>query len=566
MPDTPVAGPFERAIALHKEGVVALQAGRLADGVDIVRQAIAIQANIPALHYTLAIGLHALGRHDEALASYDATIALQPDFADAHNHRGIVLRALHRIDDAIASHDRAIALRPDFADAFYQKGITLLLVRRHADAVASFDQTISLKPDFADALNNRGGALLVLQRPEDALADFDRAIVLNPQSFEAHGNRGSALRELGRPDDALASFNIALTLAPNHATGQFNRGNTLAALGRHHDAIASYNAAIAQQPHHALAQFRKACSLLSLGRFRDGWRQFEWRKRIEPSLSDLPLRQPVWLGNEPLAGRTLLVRAEGGFGDVIQFCRYLPLLATDAHIVLGVHPPLLRLLRSLRAPLTLVGPSDTLPPFDLHCPMLSLPLACDTTLATIPAELPYLRGDPSDAEPWRRRLNDLPGLRIGLCWAGGPTPALPVFQHSDRGMDRRRSITLARYAPLFAVPGVSVVSLQKGEAAAQTPGRAIHDWTAELTDFADTAALIEALDLVITVDTAVAHLAGALGKPVWILNRFDACWRWLTERTDSPWYPTARLFRQPAPGDWDSVIAEVAQALGQLVA
>lgn len=272
------------------------------------------------------------------------------------------------------------------------------------------------------------------------------------------------------------------------------------------------------------------------------------------------------MGETPLAGRTLLVHAEQGFGDTLQFCRYLTLLPAEARVLVAVQAPLIRLLRTLPRAVTLLHQGDVLPAIDLHCPLMSLPLAVGTTLETIPAAVPYLSAEPEAVAAWRRRLAPLPGWRVGLCWAGDPRPHLP----GAHAVDRRRSLSLAAFAPLASVPGVTFVSLQKGPPAAQAvappPGLTLHDWTGELEDFADTAALVAALDLVITADTSVAHLAGALGKKVWILNRFDACWRWLMERTDSPWYPTARLFTQTVPGDWDSVIAAVTQALSDLLA
>jgi hypothetical protein len=271
--------------------------------------------------------------------------------------------------------------------------------------------------------------------------------------------------------------------------------------------------------------------------------------------------RPPWLGAEELTGKTVLLHAEQGFGDTLQFCRYAALVAArGARVVLRVTRPLAGLLATLDGGTEVISDGDSVPAFDLHCPLMSLPLAFGTTLETIPPPARLLPPADHVAE-WRRRLAALAGPRVGLCWAGDPRRNDPTA----RATDRRRSITLAHYGPLGGIAGPSFVSLQKGEAAAQTAappgGLLVHDWTDELDDFADTAALIEALDLVITVDTAVAHLAGTLGKPVWILSRCDGCWRWLTDRDDSPWYPSARLFRQPAPGDWDAVISRVVAAL-----
>ena len=275
---------------------------------------------------------------------------------------------------------------------------------------------------------------------------------------------------------------------------------------------------------------------------------------------------PQWRG-EDLADKTIFLHSEQGYGDTIQFLRYVPLLASrGGRVILEVPPSLGRLAEQLQGAAQVFASGAVTPAADFFCPLLSLPRAFGTTVATIPGEVPYLAADRAAVAAWRRRLADLEGLRVGLVWAGNPRPNQPGANR----IDRRRSVTLGHFANLAEVPGVSFVSLQKGQAASQTrsppPGLLVHDWTDELTDFADTAALIEALDLVISVDTSVVHLAGALGKPTWLLNRFDTCWRWLLNRDDSPWYPTLRQFRQPSPGDWNSVICGVRDALQRLAA
>jgi hypothetical protein len=297
------------------------------------------------------------------------------------------------------------------------------------------------------------------------------------------------------------------------------------------------------------------------GEYAEGWREFEWRWR-GGTAEEIKLRgfaEPQWQG-EDVAGKTLLLHAEQGFGDTLQFCRYASLVGATARVILEVQPPLVRLCSGLAGVARVVARGEPPPAFDLHCPLMSLPLAVGTTLDTIPSGVPYLAADPELVVGWRERLAGLDGLRVGLVWAGSlrPEPELSAI-------DRRRSITLAMMASLGEASGVSFISLQKGEPAAQSAnaalGLALHDFTANLQDFADTAALIEALDLVISVDTSVAHLAGALGKPIWLLNRFDTCWRWLLNRDDSPWYPQLRQFRQPSPGDWNSVMRAVRDAL-----
>jgi tetratricopeptide (TPR) repeat protein len=517
--------------ALHLAGVLALQTGRPAEGVELIGTALRLNVGSAAVHCDLAAGLRALQRPAEALASYDRAIALQPRHAEAHHYRGAVLTQLGRHAEALASYDRAVALRPHYAEAYSNRGVILANLQRQAEALASFDRAIAARPDYARAHYNRAKLLAELLQPEAALASYDRAVALRRDDPEAWCNRGVVLAWLQRHVAALASFDQAITLRGDYAAAHWNQANCW----------------------------------LALGRFDRGWQLFEWRKKLPIPLGNRAFPQPVWSGAEDLAGKTLFIHWEGGFGDTLHFCRYAGVAAArGARVVLSVQDPLRRLLRTLGAGVEVIG-SDAQPDaFDYHCPMMSLPLALGTTLETIPSAPRYLAADAAAVAAWRGRLAGLGGLRVGLCWAGNALGG----NRAARMLDRRRAIPLAQLAPLAGVAGVQFVSLQKGDGAAQAAalpaGMALHDWTEELNDFADTAALIEALDLVITVDTSVAHVAGALGKPVWILNRFDGCWRWLLERDDSPWYPSARLFRQPAQGDWDGVIVAVVAALRAL--
>ena len=510
--------------------------------------------------------LAGLRRHEDALASFDRAIALRPDHAEPYYNRARLLAGLQRQEEALASYDRAIALRPDYAEAHYNRANVLAGLRRHADALAGYDRAIALKPDHAEAYANRGHVLADLRRYAEALASHDRAIALKPDYADAYVNRGVVLARLQRHAEALANVDRAIALQPDDAEAYFNRGRLLADLQRQQEALVSYDRAIALRGDYAEAHWNQSHCLLALGRFDRGWRLFEWRNKLDTPGGTRAFARPVWLGEASIAGKTLFIHWEQGLGDTLQFCRYATLAqALGARVVMAVQDPLRKLLGTLGPDTEIIGGNDAPVEFDCHCPMNSLPLAFGTTVETIPRATPYLAADPAAVAAWRERLAGLVGLRVGLCWAGSPRHDQPAGQ----AIDRRRSIALVQYAPLGAVTGANFVSLQKGTAAAQAAappeGLSIHDRTDELHDFADTAALIEALDLVITVDTSVAHLAGALGKPVWILNRFDACWRWLSERDDSPWYPSARLWHQQRPEDWDSVIAEVAAALHDLV-
>jgi tetratricopeptide (TPR) repeat protein len=506
-------------------------------------------------------------RLDEAVASFERAVAVEPGFAEAWIGRGIVLFYLGRLEEAVASYDRVLALRPD-AEAFNNRALALYTLDRFDEAVASYDQALALKPD-AQAFNIRGMALHKLRRFEEAVASYDRALALKPGYAEVFNSRAAALAKLGRHDRALESIDQAIALEAGSAEICLIVGVDLHNCGRFDDALACYDRALALKPDYADAHFHRALILLSSGDFARGFEDYRWRFRIEderrrPSRPE-GITCPDWEG-EPLAGKRLVVFVEQGFGDALQFVRYVPMAtARGARVTLFAPAALLTL---LRASLPGVEVTDTLPGnavFDYQAPMLDLPRLFGTTLDTVPAQVPYLLADHAAAEAWAQRLAALPATRpgltrpelnVGLVWAG--SSRLP-------DIDARRSLKLAQLAPLADMPGIRFVSLQIGEPAAEakapSAGLQLIDWTSEIRNYADTAALIAGLDLVITVDTSVAHLAGGLGKPVWILSRFDGCWRWLMGREDSPWYPTARLFHQPVLGDWDSVIAQAATAL-----
>ena len=404
-------------------------------------------------------------------------------------------------------------------------------------------------------------ALARLGRPQEGLSAIDQALALRPDYIDAFNEKGSILQQLGEWEAAIACHDRAIMLAPDHPLAHNNRGNALHLAGQLDRAIADYDHAIALKPDYAWARLNKSVALLARGDFATGWAEFEYRLK-NPADRERNAAFVQMVRDGRLSGRTVLLEAEQGYGDALQFCRYATMVAgAGALVVLRVRHPLLRLLSRLNGPTRVIPQEWHAPELELGCGLLSLPLAFDTTLQTIPCDVPYLRAEPEAVERWRERLDGFGGLRVGLVWSGDPR----AWNAGAHAIDGRRSITLDHFAPLAEIPGLLLISLQKGERAGQarTPprGMAIHDWTAELDDFADTAALIEALDLVISVDTSVAHLAGALAKPVWLLSRFDACWRWMRDRDDSPWYPTMRIFRQPRPGDWGSVMRHVTAAL-----
>lgn len=517
--------------ALQLLGSLALQAGRVQEGIEFLKKALAINAKQAPLHSNLAYALNALQRFDEALASADRALALQSGFPDALNNRGNA-----------------------------QAGLNLPL-----EALNSFDRALALAPDFAPAWNNRACVLRDLGRAADALASCDHALALQPGYPDAWSNRGNALSDLNQPHEARASYQRALELAPAFADAWNNLGLTQVDLNEHAQALHSYERALTVNPAAAETHWNRSLCLLQLGQLEAGWAEYEWRwERSRIKASRRTFAQPLWLGNFSIDGKTILLHAEQGLGDTLQFCRYAKTVSKlGAKVVLEVPRELMRLMSTLDGVNQLIEAGHALPPFDCHCPLLSLPLACKTDLASIPSKTPYLFADPQASREWHERIA-APAqkcLNVGLVWAGGNRPHVAELRKNDA----RRSITFERLAPILDVPNVRFFSLQKGPAARQLQHDDSHldviDYTEELDDFADTAALVANLDLVISVDTSTAHLAGALDKPVWILNRFDTCWRWMLERTDTPWYAQAKLFRQPALGDWDSVIRNVRDAL-----
>jgi len=497
--------------------------------------------------------LHDRGALAVALDCYDRSLAEAPDDAETHARRGLVLRDLKRFDEAFAAYDRALALKPDFIDAVVARGNVFYQMGRFDEALAEYDRALVMQPDFAYGLNNRGNALHALGRHGEALTSYQQALTFDPDYVEAYNNRGNALVELNRLDEALVDYDAAIAGKP-FASALVNRGSALRYLGRIDQAMASFDRAIALEPNMPEAHWNKALLCLTLGDYERGFEGYEWRWRGATELMPRGFSQPQWRG-EDLAGKTIFLHAEQGFGDSIQMLRYLPQVKVKAaHVVLELPDPLMPLLGPMAEGVTVLNRGAALPPFDVHCPLMSLPLAFGTRLDTVPAHIPYLRVPAERLEMWRTRLPRGDKPRIGLVWSGKPS-------HKN---DHNRSIPLAKLAPLIAIPGVSFVSLQREYRDADLPTLAqlnLERIDEALNDFADTAAALEQCDLVIAVDTAVAHLAGSLGRPLWVLLSHIQDWRWLHDRADSPWYPSARLFRQPRDGNWDGVIATLAREL-----
>jgi tetratricopeptide (TPR) repeat protein len=545
--------------ALVSLGGAQLALRRAAAALASFETALALKPQDVDSHHGRGLALMQLQRTEAALASFERALALAPESAELANSRGNALRRLRRLPEALASFETALALQPQLAAAHNNKGLCLQELGRHHEARESYQRAVSLQPQFAEAYGNLATVQCELGEPAAALASSARALGLQPGLRGVRGNLGNALRDLGRPAEALTEYEAALRESPDAALAWCNRGNALLDLGRFDEADASYERAVALDPHHAQAWFNRSLSLLLRGDFVRGLPLYEWRKRL-PQASAPPRAAPEWDGSAPLAGRTLLVYADQALGDTLQFCRYARLAAArGALVILRVQPQLTALLASLDPAIRVIAPDAELPRCDYQCALSSLPLACGTTLETLPAAVPYLSAEPPRAAAWGEWLGAT-GFRVGIAWQG-----------SRNRIDIGRSVPLAMFAPLVAIPGVRLVSLQKGEAtaAAGVPGGPALELPGEGFDagpqaFLDSAALIERLDLVITCDTALAHLAGALGRPVWVALKSVPDWRWLLDRADSPWYPGMRLFRQPSAGDWQSVFATIGREVAVL--
>jgi tetratricopeptide (TPR) repeat protein len=548
--------------ALHLSGMVKHQLGQPIEALHFV--AAALKAN-PGSAEALAnygVILEALERYEEALASYDRVLAMPAGDASLYYNRGNALKQLERYPEALASYDRAIALAPDLAVAHHGRGIVLALLDRHQEALASFDRVIGAGvagPQTAAAWLDRAKALTRLKRFDEALASYDEGLRRQPQRTDASVSRAAVLAELGRYEEALTDLTQALCQEPNSFDAHLTLGNVYSGLTRMDEAVASYAAAESLRPGNPDANFNEALARLCVGDFGEGWRKYEYRlKQKERTGTQRSFPRPAWRGGEDLHGKTIALIAEQGMGDAIQFVRYAPLVAAlGAKVLLGIHRPLVPLMETVQGVSQVIPDGGAFSDFDVYCPLLSLPLACGTELATIPAKIPYIRPDEQRITKWRPRLPLSGRLRVGICWAGNGA-------HLG---DHRRSMPLEQFAAILSVSGIDFVSLQKDVSAAQSAILRDHGVTQlgqEFSDFADTAAVMAQLDLVISVDTSIAHLAGAMAKAVAVLVAFSPDWRWMLDRTDSPWYPTMRLFRQSAIGDWSGPLQKLRDELEDL--
>ncbi|MGA7808690.1 tetratricopeptide repeat protein [Bradyrhizobium sp.] len=541
----------DHADTLHLMGLLALQAAQYDHALEWISRAIGREPK-PVYLRSLGNTLLKQGRHDEALQVFDKAVQLRPDDADLWRNLGDVLVQLEHSTEAILSYQRALALDPHHWDAANKVALLLYQSDQFEEALVHFDLCERLQPNHFATLYMRAFTLYQLKRFEESLAENNRALTLDPANADACNNLGNVLRSLGRNDEALPWYDRAIELRPNFAGTITNKAVSLVELHRFDEAFALYHQALAIDPDHAPAAWNLALLQMLTGNFEAGWAGREARWKALPKTAPRPSK-PLWLGDGPIGGKTILLYADEGLGDSIQFSRYIPMLAArEARVILSIEDALYRLLSGLTGITQCLRGSAGMPSeFDLHCSLSSLPLAFGTTLASIPAETSYLPAPAADrVQAWQQRLGPHDRLRVGLVWSGNP-------KHNN---DRNRSMPLGLLARLLDVEA-DFVSLQKdprpGDRVALVDRNEIMDPTADLTDFAETAALVSCLDLVITVDTSTAHLAGAMGCATWILLPYTPDYRWLLDREDSPWYPSVRLFRQTASRDYASVIDRV---------
>ncbi len=616
--------------ALHLLGLIAYQSGNFLLSVQLISQAIEINPTSPIPYSNIGLALKELKQFKAAVESYKRAIALKPDYAEAHNNLGVALQELKQFDAAVESFQKAVAIKPDYAEAFFNCSVALLALQQFGAVVQKCRQAITIKPDYAEAYNNLGQAQQALCQISDAIESYGRALAIKPGFSGAHNNLGTALYKIDRIESALEHYSKAITIKADYAEAYNNRsvalfslkqfesaaqdcrkaisvkpdyaeaynnlavalhalkhfdaaidnynkaiafkpdyvdaycnlGITLQEIKRIDAAIDVYNRAITDYPHHVKAHWNLSLALLLLGRFDEGWPLYEWRWKTEEFVNNLrSFDQPLWLGKESLHGKTILLYSEQGLGDTIQFCRYAKLVSSlGARVVLEVPRELMGLLRHLDGIDALVEKSATpLPAFDVQCPLLSLPLAFNTRLESIPSGQSYLRSDPDKVSHWRNILGEKTKPFVGLVWSGS----------TGHKNDKNRSITLSQLLP-YLPHHCDYVSLQKDlrdvDKAVLESQSPIRHYGELLNDFTDTAALCDVMDIIVTVDTSIAHLSAALGKKTLILLPYVPDWRWLLDRTDSPWYPTAQLYRQQAIGNWENTFQQLHSTLNQLLA
>jgi len=535
--------------------------GRNKEAGTLLRRAIAINPNLAAAHNNLGNVVQALGQRQESLAHFDRAIALDPDYADAFNNRANVLNDLGCRQDALADYDRALERNPGHPNALQRSAAILADIGRFEDALARNRRVMEAGPPSAEMFRRSGNVLLRLGRPREALENFDKALGLDPAHKRAAIGRSAALEALDRPQEALENLERALAAWPGDVDLLYNKATVLKLLKRIDEACEVYAKALAIAPDDPDANTNFAMTLLLKGDFAAGWRAYEYRwGQVGRDANRPDLAVPAWSG-EVLAGRSIVVYAEQGLGDLVQFARYLPLLqARGAGVALLAGSQMHALLRTAFPQIALYGDVAQIEVerFDFQCALNSLPLHVGTLAETVPSAVPYLKADAEKIVHWRQRIGR-DGFKIGICWQGNPSASVDV----------RRSMPLAEFATLASVSGIRLISLQKKDGLEQIErlGAGIRletlgeNFDSGADSFVDTMAVMECVDLVISPDTSIAHVAGALARPVWVALKHVPDWRWMLGRDDSPWYPTMRLFRQDKPGDWSGVFERMRREL-----
>jgi len=577
--------------ALNFLGVIALQFGDFQAAIKIINEAIDIMPNSAILFNNLGIAQKNLEYFDMAINSFNKAIQIKPDYAEAYSNRGNTLQNLQQLEEAVISYDKAIHINPDYAEALYNRGNVLQNLQQLEKAVISYDKAIHIKPNYAEALYNRGNALHNLQQLEQALNSYDEAIHIKPNYAEAFSNRGFTLQKLNKMASAIDSFDKAININPNYAEAHYNRGCVLQIIEKYDECVASFNKAISLNHEYCEAYYNLGLALLELkafdaaitnfdkvisnnpkflnayidkslvllltGNLPAGFELYEWRRKINSKSTTFPVYpQSLWLGTESLKNKTILIWGEHDLRDTIQFCRYAELLnLLGAHVLLEVEKPLFKILASVKGVHQTFSMGDSLPKFDYQCPLMSLPLAFKTSLKTIPSQIPYIFPCEDGSKTWASQIGDN-GFKIAFS-LDLDDKSFPITLFEDiANINNVRLISLTNYEHLKhlgTLPiGLNIETLED-------------TFENESDPYLDSAAVLKRVDLFITTDTALAHLAGALGVRTWMPINYLPEWRWFLDRIDSPWYPNHRLFRQQVRGNWTSVFKEMAKELRTLV-
>jgi len=545
--------------ALHSLGIIAHQTGKHDTAVELIGQAIANNPQVPQYHNTLGLVFEALGQFEQAVHAYNQAVSIKPDYVEAYHNMAIALQSQGRYVAAVDKCREAISLKGDYAEAYNTMAFSLEKQEQYVEAMESYKQALRLKPDYAEAYNHLGFVLNKQGRSAEAIEIYRHALQIDSNYAEVYSNLGIALKDQEQFAEAIKNFEQALRIDPDFAEAYYNLANSLRDEGQCIEAIDNYKQAIRLKPDYGEAHWNMSLTHLLSGNFIEGWKGYKWRRNIDLKIliGHHYTDKPRWDGT-PFEGKRILVHYEQGLGDNIQFVRYLPMIkARGGTVIFETLKPLIALLQGFPGADQIVENHPDGKPsvdFDVYTSLLDMPNIFGTTLDTIPAEIPYIHAEPLKAEYWRNKLAGS-SFKVGIVWAGSPT----------HGNDRYRSCKLKCFTPLTTIENVCLFGLQKGKAAAQMDEMAgilpIVNISKEFDDLTDTAAAIENLDLVISVDTSVLHLAGAMGKPAWALLPYAPEWRWMLNRQDSPWYPTMKLFRQKEWGQWEPVFNQVAQEL-----